>query len=249
LKGRSDVPKATPAEAWLPVPGYEGVYEVSDLGRVRSVDRTVTGRAGSPRPLRGKILRPYMSRGYEIIQLARFGRREYRPVHRLVLLAYVGPPPLGHEACHGDGDRVNNRLANLRWGTKSENMQDKLLHGTNYALNKTHCLRGHLLEYPNLSRSSEHRECLACRRARQRARWYAYGSSEELAAYADKCYARILAAPPAERPVHGTRNAYERERQAFKAGRGPKPCAECLAANRERCREVAQHRRATRAAD
>lgn len=67
------------------------------------------------------------SRGY---LMAGFGvgyKRYY--IHRLVLLAFVGPCPPGMECCHIDGNPINNRLSNLRWGTRRENMEDRVRHG------------------------------------------------------------------------------------------------------------------------
>jgi hypothetical protein len=235
------MPHVRAVELWRPIPGYEGRYEASDQGRVRSVNRVVIcGRGGAQRR-RGRILKQYKERdGYLTVPL---GSRNKKSVHRLVLLAHVGPPPPGHECCHGDGVRSNNRLSNLRWGTRPENMRDKLLHGTNYAVNKVKCPRGHALEAPNLVPSSKTRLCLACRRALQRAKWHEYSSPEELQAYADAQYVEIMKGP-VERPLHGTRNAYERERRLYHLGRGPAPCEACTAANRERNRQWKQAVRA-----
>lgn len=128
-------------ENWRPVVGYEGLYEVSDWGRVRSVDRVIRqkNRWGNvaPRRLSGKILQPTVDKGrfaYGRLQVKLGGKskREQRTrlVHHLVLEAFVGPRPEGTEAAHGDGNAANNRLANLRWATPLENAQDKRRHGT-----------------------------------------------------------------------------------------------------------------------
>lgn len=115
------------AEVWKPVVGYEGYYEVSDLGRVRSVDRITTH--GHRR--RGKLLRlvPYVD-GRLRVNLSIGGRAKLHFVSRLVLDAFVGPQPNRHARHFPDRDVTNNRLCNLRWGTHSENMQDKTVHGT-----------------------------------------------------------------------------------------------------------------------
>jgi hypothetical protein len=109
----------------MPVPGYESAYEVSDQGRVRSLNYRRTGRVRllSPAPdgRRG-------GRGYLGVNLGFVGRRYVR-VHVLVLLAFVGPRPPGMEACHRNGDRTDNRLENLRWGTHAENAADTQRHG------------------------------------------------------------------------------------------------------------------------
>jgi len=113
-------------EIWKAVVGFEGLYEVSDRGRVRSVDRLVTliNRFGrrERRRYRGKILRPGRVRsGHVTVAL---GKGNTRSVHTLVLTAFAGPAPTGYEALHGDGDPANNCLANLRWGTRSQNLID-----------------------------------------------------------------------------------------------------------------------------
>lgn len=155
-------------ERWLPVVGYEGIYEVSDHGRVRSVDRVVLTASGT-RSYKGKILR-IVSRhhGYPGVSLRRPGVRKTGYIHRLVLEAFVGPCPEGMEGCHNDGTASNNRLSNLRWDTSIANAQDKARHGTNYGLNLTHCPFGHSLDAPNVRAyraRNGRRGCLACARA------------------------------------------------------------------------------------
>jgi hypothetical protein len=133
-------------EQWRAVVGYEGLYEVSDQGRVRSVDRVVAydGRHGPTKMhLRGRILKPYPGR-YHTVNLSAVGRRLIvRPVNTLVAEAFLGPRPNGMQCCHNNGDPGDNRLENLRWDTPSSNMQDTKLHGTCHESNKTHCPRGH----------------------------------------------------------------------------------------------------------
>jgi hypothetical protein len=118
-------------ERWLPVVGFVGQYEVSDLGRVRSLDRAETyERSGKTirRRHRGRVLQPgTMASGHLIVIL---GQGNNALVHQLVLGAFVGPRPDHAESLHGDGVPGNNRLPNLRWGTRSENMQDAVRHGT-----------------------------------------------------------------------------------------------------------------------
>lgn len=120
-------------EIWKDIPGWEGVYQASSLGRIRSVPRTKRHktRAGEwfDMPLKGRILRPGThENGYKIVALSdlRAGRkpRTFR-VHRLVCEAFHGPP-VGErcEAAHGNGVRDDNRAANLRWATRAENMAD-----------------------------------------------------------------------------------------------------------------------------
>lgn len=153
------------SETWKPVVGYEGIYEVSDLGRVRSLDRIDAG--GQKR--RGVVLQPKVTpKGYHDVTLAN-GPRETRRVHRLVLTAFVSPPPPGLQARHLDGDPASNALPNLKWGTAVENNRDRVLHGTHPELLKTHCPSGHPYAGENLYThpTTGHRSCVQCRRDRQ----------------------------------------------------------------------------------
>lgn len=110
-------------EEWRAIPGYEGRYEVSDLGRVRSLrHRSV---------IRNRIKKPNRVGDYYVIQLHRTdGTRERVRVNRLVLTVFVGPAPDGYDGAHQNGDSLDNRLSNLAWKTKSENNQDRVKHGT-----------------------------------------------------------------------------------------------------------------------
>ncbi len=118
-------------EFWKPVVGYEGYYEVSDQGRVRSLERTVIRNGESIVPSR-IIAQKLTKNGYLAVNLWRNNKYKTRTVHRLVLEAFVGPHPRGMQACHDDGDRTNNFANNLRWDTPSANNLDKRRHGTNW---------------------------------------------------------------------------------------------------------------------
>jgi len=116
------------SERWLPVPGYEECYEVSDYGRVRSLDRSVRCAHNATRRVRGQLLTPIRgSHGYFAVSLS---RNDKRTIHTLVLEAFVGPCPPGMECCHGPGGADDNTLANLSWGTRSKNMSDTIRDGT-----------------------------------------------------------------------------------------------------------------------
>ena len=99
---------AAPAgpERWRAVPGWPG-YQASSMGRVRSARGVL-----APRP---------DGDGYLRVTLYRAGRRKTFGVHQLVMLAHAGPP----EVLHGPGGRQDNRLANLRYGSRLENERDK----------------------------------------------------------------------------------------------------------------------------
>ena len=118
-------------EVWKAIPGYEGRYEVSDQGRVRSLDADVKcigpikGEYYSRR--KGRMLKPgRMPFGHLSVAL---GKGNSRCVHELVLLAFVGAPYAGRECLHRNGVPNDNRLVNLHWGTRSENMCDAYAHG------------------------------------------------------------------------------------------------------------------------
>jgi len=105
-------------EIWKAVPGFEGLYEVSDHGRVRSLrkDKILAGTR--------------MPNGYITHHLYEHGILTVKSEHELVLLAFVGPRPPGAEVCHNDGSRDRNHLGNLRYDTPKGNSADKKRHGT-----------------------------------------------------------------------------------------------------------------------
>lgn len=112
----------TTTEIWKPVPGYEGLYEASDLGRIRSLDRFRSGPGGTPRLYRGRILRPCKSRlDYVTVHLWKDQLRKVVGIHRLVLSAHVRLPLPGEEANHLNFDPSDNRLANLEWVSAKQN--------------------------------------------------------------------------------------------------------------------------------
>lgn len=116
---------------WRPVVGFEETHEVSSEGQVRSLERRFVDAKGRDRPKAAKVLRPTCkSNGYLHVTLNHNKRQKTLHVHRMVLEAFVGPCPEGHEALHRDGDKGNNQLSNLRWGTHIENCADRTLHGT-----------------------------------------------------------------------------------------------------------------------
>lgn len=119
-------------EIWRPVVGYESLYSVSNLGRVRSEERLVVRQGGNNYLQKARIMKPGagVKSGYLTLRLSNKGETKTQYVHHLVLAAFAGPKALGQEACHCDGNRTNNVKNNLRWGTRKENHADKNLHGT-----------------------------------------------------------------------------------------------------------------------
>lgn len=166
--------QSTEPETWKPVVGCEGFYEVSNEGRVRSS--------------RGRISGGWMSGKYRMVSLGKAGPRQ---VHVLVLEAFVGKRPEGMDGCHNDGDPGNNRVENLRWGTRSSNILDTVRHRTHYSASKTECPYGHRLESPNLVRHQQRRgrrSCLACHRAVSHAKYH----GRDFALVADEKYLEIM---------------------------------------------------------
>lgn len=169
---------ATAAERWLPVHGFEGRYEVSDLGRVRSLDRVQVKSDGRTCTIKGRIRSLSRSgRGdYLTVSLKVDGRTVTRFVHRLVAEAFLGPRPPGLECCHGNGDGHDNRLENLRWGSHGENVQDTVAHGRHNKASATHCPSGHPYDdentyvWTNPKTGSRSRACHSCLRARDQRR-------------------------------------------------------------------------------
>ena len=112
-------------EEWRDVIGYEGLYIVSNLGRVARL-----------KPGGISVLKPFYvghrpNGKYEQVDLSRDGLRRRRQLHHLVLEGFVGPRPIGaYHGCHNDGNPLNNKASNLRWDTPESNAADKLKHGT-----------------------------------------------------------------------------------------------------------------------
>jgi hypothetical protein len=122
-------------EIWLPVTGYEGLYEVSSFGRVRSLNRIHKSRnqwGEITRSWPAKLLRlnRQIKTGYYHVQLCSAGKIKAHLVHRLVCEAFNGPSPQGLECAHLDGTRTNNSAENLKWLTSKENQSHRVIHGT-----------------------------------------------------------------------------------------------------------------------
>lgn len=115
-------------EKWKAIPGWEGFYEVSDAGRIRSVDRIIAhGRSGTM-SIKGKELKQHREDdgSYFHVTLSRPGRKpKCFNTHIVVLTSFIGPPSNGLVGCHGPGGNSDNTLFNLRWDTRSENELDK----------------------------------------------------------------------------------------------------------------------------
>jgi hypothetical protein len=162
----------TSDERWLAVTGYPG-YEVSDQGRVRSLDREVRSRWGTPKKLKGRVLKQALVGGngetgrYYGCTLWQDGKRKQVVAHVLALETFVGERPEGMNGCHRDDDPANNHLENLYWGTQAQNVNDAIVSGRHASVAeaaKTHCPRGHEYTEGNtyIKPSTGHRSCKAC---------------------------------------------------------------------------------------
>lgn len=124
-------------------------YEVSNIGRVRSLDRTIVMSNGRTRNVKGRILKPgKVKSGHVLVVLGKSASSRF--IHRLVLEAFVGVRPDGMVCCHNNGDPADNRLENLRWDTWSSNSRDAVAHGVHHEIKKTHCPQGHPYSGDNL---------------------------------------------------------------------------------------------------
>jgi hypothetical protein len=156
--------EAMSATEWRDIPGYEGLYQVSDEGCVRSLRRGVLKQ------------RPNRS-GYPAVNLYKAGAASTQPVHRVVATTFLSDSYFpGSEVCHNDGNPNNNAVGNLRWGTRSDNIRDSVKHGTHANHRKTHCSRGHLFDDDNTNITTTaksggpQRNCRTCNREAVRRR-------------------------------------------------------------------------------
>lgn len=106
------------AEQWVDIAGYEGFYQVSSLGRIKTVERYEAERN---RIIRGRIRAPIEVHGYLYCELWKCGKHKRYAVHRLVATAFIPNPDGKPQVNHLDGDKTNNSVTNLEWCTASEN--------------------------------------------------------------------------------------------------------------------------------
>jgi hypothetical protein len=121
----------TSVEEWREVPGYEGFYEASNFGRIRSVSRNVRQWRGGVKPVQGRILKQVPGAfGYLAVSLSRQGKVRRFSVHRIIAMTFHGTSPSQkHYALHRNDKRTDNRAENLYWGTQKENRRDARKNG------------------------------------------------------------------------------------------------------------------------
>lgn len=126
-------------ELWKDVVGYEGYYQVSNLGRVRSLDRTLDSPnilTGGAVVRKGKLLKQKRILGYLYVHLCVHDERKMRRVHRLVAEAFIPNPDHKPQTNHKNGNKLDNRVYNLEWVTASENGLHSYANGLSHTVNK-----------------------------------------------------------------------------------------------------------------
>jgi hypothetical protein len=123
-------------EIWKDIPGYEGYYQASDMGRIKSVDREVSYLSGKNKVPRTdfhksviKSTRPRKD-GYHQVNLSKDSKKVCPLVHHIIAETFLGQRPFNLDVCHNNGNRDDNRLKNIRYDTRKNNFADELIHGT-----------------------------------------------------------------------------------------------------------------------
>lgn len=154
----------------MSVPGHIGKYEASNLGNVRSLDRYANVRGGALALRHGRVLKPWSSTSGHLMLC--LGGHKKVGVHRIILQTFVGPAPIGTEACHKNGDPKDNNIENLRWDTRRENNLDRVRLGTHHYSKRDSCIRGHEYTQENTYLRTRNgnvsRVCRTCKRDNER---------------------------------------------------------------------------------
>lgn len=123
------VPESFEGEIWRPIEGFDGEYEVSNYGRVRTLNFFRRTKDGKWYPVKARILKQYNQKGYLHVNLARNGHYKRFRVHRLVACAFIPKIDGKTDVNHIDGNKQNNNAENLEWCTPSENIRHAFEHG------------------------------------------------------------------------------------------------------------------------
>lgn len=122
---------------WKVIPGYEGLYEVSNMGEVRSLDREHTCNGKYTRKIKGKVLKTRKATQDRLyVDLYNYGEVKRQYIHTLVALTFIGERPDGLDVCHNNGNNQDNRAINLRYDTKGQNQIDIYRQGGKHGLGK-----------------------------------------------------------------------------------------------------------------
>lgn len=146
-------------EEWKDIEEYKGLYQVSNYGRVKSLDRWVDNKGNSKRPIKGKILKPVEHNGYQHVLLFKNGNYKKYFVHRMVAMAFIPNPDNLPIINHKDEKPSNNRVDNLEWcdckyninyGTGNQRRAEKQINGLQSKTVYQYSLDGELIiEYPS----------------------------------------------------------------------------------------------------
>ena len=131
-------------EIWKAVKDYEGIYEISSYGRLRSLDRAVRHYSGGDRNVKGKLYEPHYLRGYILYGLCKNGKIKTGYAARLVAIAFIPNPENKPEVNHKNGIKTDNRIENLEW------LREKKICNTHIKINYGKCQRENTLK--NLER-------------------------------------------------------------------------------------------------
>lgn len=157
----------SPTEEWKAIPGYEGYYEASTLGNIRSVDRIINCPWGEVYPAKGKSKATCKDKyGYLHVCLSKEGKKGYPTIHRLVAITFIPNPDSKPCIDHIDGDKTNNKVDNLRWCSVRENNNNPVTKKRHKEIvwseerNKkiSNTLKGHILSLETRKKISESRK-------------------------------------------------------------------------------------------
>lgn len=189
-------------EIWKDIPGFEGYYQASSSGNIRSLSRRIVQSNGNEYQFTGRILKPFVVKrfgnpSYKQYTLWKDGVRRVAFGRKLVAETFLGPRPEGMEVCHNmPNSSLDDSVKNLRYDTHYNNMQDIKRHKTHNNSIKTHCPRGHNFTDKNtkIVNHGRGRTCTACLHSKEHVRWCKQNCNFEQ--LADLCYQ--YAVSPAE---------------------------------------------------
>lgn len=130
-------------ELWKEVDGFDGYYEVSDKGRVKSLDRVIKHSNGVCHNVKGRMLKPIFFGNYHGVQMCNHGKLKKKYIHRLVAETFVENTHNKKTVNHKDGNKFNNSAENLEWATQKENNR----HAVETGLNKTMGSDNHMCKH------------------------------------------------------------------------------------------------------